>query len=118
MRNPNDRIMMLGTGMYIGRGAFNDGRPSMTGFTTVLPPNAPSCGNEIPGGGDNSSGIFSASSNHTGGVQVGLIDGSVHFVSETVDAGDATLIEVKQGRSPYGLWGNLGALDSGQSVSL
>jgi len=119
MRSPTDRSMMTGTGLgWAGRGQFTDGRPSCSSFTTVLPPNSPSCANETPGGGDNSSGLFSPSSNHTGGVQVAMIDGSVHFVSETINAGDSTLPEVGSGRSPYGVWGNLGAKDSGQSVSL
>lgn len=118
MRDPNDRTMMIGTALYGARGQFNDGRPFITGVCTVLPPNSPSCGNNIPGGGDNSSGVFSASSNHTGGVNAGLIDGSVHFVSDTIDSGNMTLVEVRQGKSPYGLWGNLGAMESGQAVSI
>ena len=119
MRHPTDRTMMTGYGLeWASRGQFADGRPACSSFVTVLPPNSPSCANEIPGGGDNSSGLFSASSNHTGGAQIGMIDGSVHFVSDTIDAGDSTVVEPKQGRSPYGVWGNLGAKDSGQSVSL
>jgi len=117
-RDPVNRTLMTGPGLgWAGRGQFADGRPSCTSVTTVLPPNSPSCANEIPGGGDNSSGLFSASSNHTGGVQICLIDGSVHFISETIDAGNSALPEVTQGRSPYGVWGNLGAKESGQSVS-
>jgi len=118
MRDPQDRTMMTGQGLWAARGEFCDGRPSTTGFCTVLPPNSPSCANNIPGNGDNSSGLFSASSNHTGGVNVTLIDGSVHFVSDTIHAGDSSLVEVRQGKSPYGTWGNLGAKDSGQSVSI
>ena len=117
-RDPDNRTLMTGPGLeWAFRGQFTDGRPSCTGMTTVLPPNSPSCANETPGGGDNSSGLFSASSNHTGGVQIALIDGSVHFISETIDAGNSALPEVNSGRSPYGTWGNLGAKDSGQSVS-
>ncbi|MCL2624931.1 MAG: DUF1559 domain-containing protein, partial [Planctomycetaceae bacterium] len=117
-RDPNDRTRMTRPALeWAFRGQFTDGRPSCTGMTTVLPPNSPSCANETPGGGDNSSGLFSASSNHTGGVQIALIDGSVHFISETIDAGNSALPEVNSGRSPYGTWGNLGAKDSGQSVS-
>ena len=33
-------------------------------------------------------GFFSAQSNHSGGVNVGLADGSVRFVSDTVDCGN------------------------------
>lgn len=118
-RDPNDRTMMVGDPLpNATRGTFADGRPSLTGFSTVLPPNSPSCGNEIPGVGDNSSGAFTATSNHTGGVQIAMIDGSVHFISDTINSGDQTLIEPTQGRSPYGVWGNLGARDDGQSVAI
>ncbi|MCL2347014.1 MAG: DUF1559 domain-containing protein [Planctomycetaceae bacterium] len=118
-RDPNDRTLMKGTALqYAARGELADGRVSLTGFCTVLQPNSPSCANFIPMDGDNSSGAFSATSNHTGGVQVCLIDGSVHFVSDTIDNGNLTLLEPQQGKSPYGVWGNLGAKADGQSVSI
>ncbi|MGL6196126.1 MAG: DUF1559 domain-containing protein [Thermoguttaceae bacterium] len=117
-RNPANRTMMTGGAMTAQRGLFSDGRAAATGFTAILPPNSPSCLTTGPGGGaDDRSGIFSVSSNHTGGINVGAGDGSVHFISETIDCGDLNLPEVNSGRSPYGVWGNLGCVNDGASVS-
>jgi len=118
MRDMMDRSMMTGTASETVRGEIACGLPAVTGLTTVLPPNSPSCANDRPAAAMDSSGVFSATSNHTGGVNVCLVDGSVHFVSDTIDAGKSTDVEVEQGRSPYGVWGNLGAKNSGQSVSI
>jgi prepilin-type N-terminal cleavage/methylation domain-containing protein len=53
-----------------------------SGFTTVDPPNGPSCTNGANGGANAS---IAASSYHPGGAQVCLGDGSVTFISETID---------------------------------
>ena len=54
------------------------------GFTTVLPPNSPSCyeGADNP---SNHSGIFTVSSYHPGGVSVCFGDGNVKFISNNID---------------------------------
>jgi prepilin-type N-terminal cleavage/methylation domain-containing protein/prepilin-type processing-associated H-X9-DG protein len=88
-----------------------EGRPFYNAFTTVLGPNAPSC---VSGGGDGDWGVFSATSFHPGGVNVGLADGSVRFVSETIDTGSPSLAEVSSGLSPYGAWGALGSVQGGE----
>lgn len=83
-----------------------DGYPAFTGFQTVLPPNSPSCAADNWG---DTWGLFSASSYHPGGVNVLMGDGSVRFMSETIDAGDLSAPETAKGPSPYGVWGALGS---------
>jgi len=74
--------------------------------------------------------ITSATSNHTGGVNAALGDGSVRFVSDSVGSGDPnadvngtvypTAGSPKEftGRSPFGVWGALGTINGGESTSL
>ena len=92
-----------------------DGHPAFTGFNTVLPPNSASCSRDA--WGDTGGGAFSASSEHPGGVNVLLGDGSVRMISQTIDTGDLSLPEVTSGFSPYGVWGALGSKDGAESVS-
>ena len=89
---------------------FAFGHPHWGGFNTVLPPNSPSCyeGADNP---SNRSGIFSVTSYHPGGVLVTMGDGSVRFVSETVDCGNFGV-----GTPPsIGVWGALGTINGGES---
>jgi len=95
-------------------------------FYSLLPPNSPSC----------ASGIFrvwiSASSNHRGGVNVSFLDGNVRFVSNSVETRNlhrrvSTQMPINNppnyprdegGRFSYGVWAELGAVNSDQSPSL
>ena len=89
----------------------------ITGFATVLPPNSPSCcpTNDTQGAGW---AIYSASSNHTGGVNVGLFDGSVTFVSDTIDTNGSNQPQNLSGVTAYGTWGAYGSINGGESKSL
>ena len=109
-----------------GKGySFADGRPAVAFFQTILPPNSPSCANTRraanPGQGH---GINSASSNHTGGVNVGMADGAVRFVSDSIDSGNqqygslSTDFEPMSGASPFGIWGAMGSINGGESRSV
>jgi hypothetical protein len=69
--------------------------------------------------------LLPPSSYHTGGVNVGLLDASVQFVSETVDSGTAECFPASQltngaptGQSPFGVWGAYGSRDGGEAKSL
>jgi hypothetical protein len=123
-RDPNDSAQLIGT---VAAGAprgsnWADGRVLYTGFMTALPPNAPSCGVAADGG------YHTAQSYHTGGVNAGLLDASVRFISETIDIGDrnyqlllnnAANISKFQGiPSPYGVWGAYGTRAGAEVVSL
>ena len=94
-----------------------DGRPYFAGFATMVAPNGPSC---HWGGGDGNEDMSPPSSYHTGGVQVAMGDGSVHFVSQTIDTGNqlADSLENPGGRSDYGVWGALGSKNGGETASI
>ena len=97
-------------------GFFTDGRSANTAFTTLLPPNSPSC---TYGNNQSAWGVFSASSFHTGGVNAALMDGSCQFVSETIDTGTLTTpLDISRPDSPYGVWGALGTPQGGESKHL
>ncbi len=103
---------------YSYRGARGgDGRLTMAGFQTVLPPNSPSCSPNTHEAGWQ---IMSATSNHTGGVNAVLFDGSVRFISETVDCGQVGTAHVTpiSGKSISGVWGAMGSTDGGETVTL
>ena len=111
--NPNEY-----TGSVSNRASqrWIDRVPPFCAFATVLPPNSPSC---WTGTNENTSeSLTSATSYHPGGVNVVLVDGSVRFIPETIDAGDRTLPEVTSGESPYGVWGALGSISGGESRQL
>ncbi|MDR1478398.1 MAG: DUF1559 domain-containing protein [Planctomycetaceae bacterium] len=98
---------------------YLDGLILYTGFSTIMPPNAPTCS-----GKNNTEivwGIYTASSNHTGGVNTGRADGSCSFVNENVDCNG--LPESIQGvglsgPSHYGVWGAMGTPSGDESKSL
>jgi len=94
-----------------------DGRPYFVGFATLVGPNGPSC---HWGGVDGNEHMGTLSSWHPGGGQVALADGSVTFVSETIDTGNQTVDDVQNpgGPSPYGVWGALGSRNGGESAAV
>ena len=87
-------------------------------FQTILPPNSPNCTTGGDPGGNFLATLNSASSYHPGGVNVARLDGSVIFVSDSVDTGNIDEWEVNSGESPYGVWGAMGSKDGGESKSL
>jgi len=102
---------------------WGDSRNCYTQFNTFLPPNSPSCRVQ-----DDAWVATAASGYHTGGVNCGLGDGSVTFVSDTVDSGRGGLFLGEDmgytgapwdysGPSTYGVWGALGSAGGGESVS-
>lgn len=89
--------------------------------STILPPNSAVC---VVSGGDSplaAGGIWSASSEHTGGVQAAMADGSVHFFSQSINAGSSSIAPPSGtggGLSPYGVWGALGTKAGSEVVTV
>lgn len=100
---------------------WGDGAAFFHGINTILPPNTAVCLIGDPswqsGGGHYAPGIWTATSQHPSGVMVAFADGSTHFIQETIDTGDLSVIApapTASGPSPYGVWGALGTKDSNE----
>ena len=92
---------------------WDDGQPIFSAFCTILPPNSPNC---HVGSDDYTAMLTSAQSNHSGGCNVAMVDGSVRFVSDTVDCGNLSYSPCKRsGKSNFGVWGAMGSRDGGET---
>ncbi len=92
-----------------------DGQAERCAFTTILPPNGPSCAAGTNPNADSGTAALSPSSLHVGGVHALMADGAVRFISENIDTGDLSQPSpstVATSPSPYGTWGALGTRDS------
>jgi prepilin-type processing-associated H-X9-DG protein len=108
-----------------------DGCGPKATFSSILPPNYPSCSAPVNWGGLESAWtIHTASSYHPGGVNAAMADASVRFVSETIDPGDI-LSDISDltgvatgfpaaysGPSFWGVWGALGTTSGSENKSI
>ena len=106
------RVATPATGLWRGRMWMN-GRAADAWFTTTIGPNSISC---VANNSSHEWGTFSPSSYHTGGVQVLFVDGSVSFITNSIDTGNLNDPQVTSGRSPYGVWGAIGSINGGESL--
>ena len=113
------------------------GLPYFSAVTIAVPPNGGSCMAQaavsvLPTDtAATTNGFFTPSSRHTGGVHALMGDGTVRFVNETLNsASDCATTPVGQaastsgptggtcnGQSPFGIWGALGTIASGETVN-
>jgi len=115
-RGTNDRYVTGVTTVGWSGVRWNNGYPVYNAFTTVLPPNSPTCLNSQ---NEADWGIFPPTSAHPGGVNAALGDGSVRFVSETIYTGYLNTSDSnteRVGISPFGVWGALGTKDGGEVI--
>lgn len=113
-----------GSGTPLGGSGWRwgDGSPFYTGFNTCFPPNGESgaLAADATSGSDTNRVVMSASSNHPGGVHVGLGDGAVRFISDTIDSTTSATSThsqnvVSSGQSNFGVWGAMGSRNGGES---
>lgn len=115
--NPDGTYISLGNGTgarLAGVRAF-DGAPPFTTVNTIIGPNGPSCKHQNNNAHDRD-GVFTMSSRHAGGVHTLMGDGTVRFISDSIDTGDLTQQPVTGGPSPYGVWGALGSINGSEEL--
>jgi prepilin-type N-terminal cleavage/methylation domain-containing protein/prepilin-type processing-associated H-X9-DG protein len=95
-----------------------------SGFHTIMAPNTVSA--ILWGNVSSNSMVITPSSYHTGGINMVYVDGSTHFISNTIDTGDtnysgwhtADPARGTPGQSPFGVWGAIGTVNSGETKTL
>jgi len=97
-----------------------DGVVLFTAVTAYTPPNS-----VLVSDGTGHTGnqyILSPTSRHSGGVNVGMMDGSIRFISDTVDCGKQSAgcrgYPDTSSKSAYGVWGALVTKSAGETVAL
>lgn len=97
-----------------------DGAAGPSLFNTILPPGSASAS---VGGETGADGLYSAGGPHPSAVNSAFADGSTHSIDIEIDTGDLSIptpsIEQMKDNipSPYGVWGALGTIAGGESVS-
>jgi prepilin-type N-terminal cleavage/methylation domain-containing protein/prepilin-type processing-associated H-X9-DG protein len=92
-----------------------DGGMGFSGLTTSVGPNNPSCAWNAH---DAQNGMYPATSNHTGGANALMGDGSIRFIRDSIAAGNvAAAGTAMSGPSPYGVIGALGTRSGGESAN-
>lgn len=107
---PSEKLVLYGRGIR-----WSDGAPCYTGVTCILPPDAASVSNADTH--DLVNGHYNAGSYHKGLVNTLYVDGSTHTISKNIDVGDLMLMPLvgdSTEASPYGVWGRMSTVSSGE----
>ena len=94
-------------GIHYGCGWFD-----VCGFNTILAPNSIGCFQSGWGGS-----LLPPDSYHPGGVNALFADGSLRFISESINTGNPASGFVTSGESPFGVWGAMGSRSGGEPTS-
>lgn len=97
------------------------GNAYFASISTILPPNSAVCvfGNSGAVSAHLFPGIWTPTSEHPGGVQVAMSDGSTRFINNNIDSGNLAAVAPSSdsgGGSPYGVWGSLGSKSGGDAA--
>ncbi len=97
------------TGTFYGFWGFHCVR-----FTTILPPNSPSCSHSSEIANDHA--LYPPTAYHVGGANGAWGDGAVTLIAETIDSGDLTVsaLNLQSEQSPYGIWGAAGSINGAE----
>ncbi|MDR3109753.1 MAG: DUF1559 domain-containing protein [Planctomycetaceae bacterium] len=93
-------------------------------FTTILPPNGPSCSTSgkiaTRDSAAHEAALLPPTSYHSGGVNVCRGDGAINFVSDTIHTDGMSLDAAveRTGESVYGVWGALGSINGGEAKGM
>ena len=114
--NPTTKTWATGYALGAWAGVrWPDGGMGFGGLTTNAPPNSVSCAWNSH---DAQNGLYPPSSNHTGGVNALMGDGSVRFIRDSISVGNLNTIGTGlTGVSPYGVFGALGTRSGGETVT-